>query len=90
MKRLRLFISGKVQGVWYRESMRQEAEDRGIVGWVQNLPDGRVEALVEGREDRVDDLIAWARKGPPHARVDGVAVTKDDGRYPFMAFTVRR
>lgn len=90
MKRVRLHITGKVQGVWFRESLRQEAESRAIVGWVQNLEDGRVEALIEGREDHVDELIAWARQGPPNARVDDVELAKDDGTFPFTEFTVRR
>ncbi len=90
MKRLRLFISGQVQGVWFRESMRLEAEQLGLAGWVQNLPDGRVEAIVAGRDDMVDRLVEWARKGPPNARVDDVQVSKDSGTYPFSMFSVRR
>ncbi len=90
MKRLRLFISGRVQGVWFRESMRQEAEHLGVVGWVQNLDDGRVEAVVAGPDHLVDALVAWARRGPSNAHVDEVDVQRDDGTFPFTAFTVRR
>jgi len=70
----RLFISGRVQGVNYRESMRAEAERLGVAGWVRNRRDGRVEALVQGAPHSVDALIAWAHKGPPAARVTDVEV----------------
>jgi acylphosphatase len=70
----RLLISGRVQGVNYRESMRGEAERLGIAGWVRNRRDARVEALVQGSAEAVDALIAWARRGPPAARVSDVEV----------------
>ncbi|MBV5325101.1 MAG: acylphosphatase, partial [Rhodospirillaceae bacterium] len=61
MKTLRLRIHGRVQGVWFRESMRQEAERLGASGWVRNAPDGSVEAMVQGSETAVDALVDWAR-----------------------------
>ena len=70
----RLFISGRVQGVNFRESMRSEAEPLGVVGWVRNRRDGRVEALVQGSPAAVDAILAWARRGPPAARVTGIEV----------------
>ncbi len=70
----RLFISGRVQGVNYRESMRAEAKRLGVAGWVRNRRDGRVEALVQGMPHPVDSLIAWAHKGPPAARVTEVEI----------------
>ena len=72
--RARLLVRGRVQGVWYRGSMQDEAERRGVAGWVRNLPDGTVEAEVEGERDAVEDVIAWARRGPRGARVMDVAV----------------
>jgi acylphosphatase len=69
---LQVFISGKVQGVWFRESMRQEAHALGVTGWVRNLPDGRVEAVVCGGEEAVESLLGWAKKGPPLARVSDI------------------
>ena len=74
MKALRLRITGKVQGVWFRESMRLEAERRGVAGWVRNCADGSVEALVQGNAASVDALLEWARTGPPLAEVAHVDV----------------
>jgi acylphosphatase len=73
--RAHLSISGRVQGVWYRGSMQEEAERLGVAGWVRNRPDGTVEAEVEGTAEMVEALIAWARRGPRGARVEDVAVT---------------
>jgi acylphosphatase len=68
-------VSGHVQGVWFRESCRREAEARGVAGWVANRADGSVEAVFEGREPDVAELVAWCRAGPPRAVVTGVEVT---------------
>lgn len=71
-------ISGRVQGVFFRESTRREAEPLGIVGHAVNLPDGRVEVLGRGRADALDELEDWLQEGPPNARVDSVqSVTVD-------------
>jgi acylphosphatase len=72
--RVRALVSGRVQGVWYRESCRREAERLGVGGWVRNRPDGRVELEAEGPRPAVDALLAWAGRGPPSAAVDRVAV----------------
>jgi acylphosphatase len=64
-----VWVSGRVQGVWFRESCREEAVLRGVAGWVHNLPDGRVEAVFEGEPDAVDAMVAWCHQGPPRARV---------------------
>lgn len=74
MTPVRVFVSGKVQGVFFRESTRREAERLGVAGWVRNLPDGRVEGLFAGPPAAVDDLVRWCRQGPPGARVDALAV----------------
>jgi acylphosphatase len=73
----RLVIRGRVQGVWYRESMRQEAEGLGVAGWVRNRLDGTVEAHVEGPGEAVDALVRWARRGPEQAQVTDVEVHED-------------
>ena len=75
--RVRLVISGHVQGVWYRGSMQREAERLGLAGWVKNRPDGSVEAVAEGARALVDALISWCWKGPPAARVADVAVHEE-------------
>ena len=73
--RVRVLVSGRVQGVWFREACRQEAVARGVTGWVRNREDGRVEAAVEGPTAAVDAVVAWCRTGPPRARVDAVATS---------------
>lgn len=76
-----LAISGRVQGVWFRESMRLEADRLGVTGWVRNARDGVVEAVVQGEERAVAAMIAWSRVGPPSARVDDVIVTPAEGTF---------
>jgi acylphosphatase len=70
----RLVITGRVQGVCFRASMAREAQALGVTGWVRNRADGSVEALVAGTDEQVAAMIAWARRGPPAAQVDHVAV----------------
>jgi acylphosphatase len=74
MVRCRVVVSGRVQGVWYRESCRQEANAAGVSGWVRNNADGTVEAVVEGESDAVARVVSWMRKGPRLAVVTGVDV----------------
>ena len=85
MKTLHLQIEGRVQGVWFRESMRREAERLGVTGWVRNAPDGSVEAVVQGADEAVDALIEWARVGPPLAQVDRVTPTDTEGEFNSFA-----
>jgi acylphosphatase len=75
MARAHLTVRGRVQGVWYRGSMQEEARRRRLTGWVRNRPDGSVEAEAQGPHDEIEALAAWARRGPTGARVDDVAVT---------------
>jgi acylphosphatase len=70
----RLVISGRVQGVGFREATVDAARAAGVAGWVRNRADGTVEVLVQGSPDAVDRLVAWCRRGPPLARVAGVDV----------------
>ena len=71
-------MSGRVQGVWFRDSCRRQAELEGLAGWVRNLPDGRVEAVFEGEKAAVDSLVQWCRTGPRLARVSGVELFDED------------
>ena len=75
MKAVRIVVHGHVQGVFFRDGTRQEAERRGVAGWVRNRADGTVEAVLEGDDDAVDAVVAWAHDGPRHARVARVEVT---------------
>ncbi len=75
--RYRVVISGLVQGVWFRESCRREAVTRRLAGWVANRRDGRVEAVFEGPEMVVAQMVSWCRMGPPRAEVSGVDVSEE-------------
>ena len=77
-----------VQGVFFRDTCRREAEAAGIAGWVRNAPDGRVEAVFEGNEAAVDRLVDWCRQGPPRARVSGIEVRVEEPAGE-RGFTVR-
>jgi acylphosphatase len=72
--RNRVLISGRVQGVFFRDTCRRVAQEHGVAGWVRNLPDGRVEAVFEGPDDQVRRVVEWARTGPRLAVVDQVAI----------------
>ena len=84
----RVRVSGRVQGVFFRAWTRDEARSLKVSGWVRNCSDGSVEAHVEGKEDLVDQLIDRLREGPPHARVDQVAVV-DAALEGLTTFEVR-
>lgn len=90
MKRVHLWVSGAVQGVWFRESMRQEAERRRVRGWVRNIPDGRVEAVLEGEPGAVEALVHWSRRGPERARVAGVEAREEPAAGGLAGFRVER
>jgi acylphosphatase len=81
-------VSGRVQGVFFRDCARREARRLGVAGWVRNRADGRVEAHVEGAPDAVARLVAWCRDGPRHADVDDVVVTEVEPE-GFERFDVR-
>jgi len=77
-----LIIHGRVQGVGFRESMRWEAERLGVTGWVRNRRDGTVEAVVAGRVESVEAIVAWAHRGPSAATVTDVTVSVVEGAFP--------
>ena len=81
MKTLHLIIHGRVQGVYYRDSMRREALRLSVSGWVRNRDDGTVEAVLHGSADAVEALAQWARRGPEHARVERVHVSSIEGTH---------
>jgi acylphosphatase len=81
MKTLHLIIHGRVQGVFYRDSMRHEAQRLSVSGWVRNRDDGTVEAIAQGPSAAVDALVRWAHRGPEHARVERVDVSTAEGSH---------
>ncbi|MFB0516150.1 MAG: acylphosphatase [Candidatus Neomarinimicrobiota bacterium] len=89
MKKVRVVVSGRVQGVWFRASTYDKAKEFGVNGYVRNTISGDVEFVAEGEDSKVDRLIQWARHGPPLARVDHieVVVLEYDNEYPD--FSVR-
>lgn len=85
---VRVVVSGRVQGVWFRQSCLERARAAGVSGWVRNRPDGTVEASIEGERTAVDDLLAWLAEGPPLAEVTGLEVT-DQALTGAVGFEVR-
>jgi acylphosphatase len=78
MRRVRVRAWGRVQGVFYRATCSRRARELGLAGSVRNVPDGSVEAILEGDDDAVETMIAWCREGPGDARVDGIEVTDEE------------
>ncbi len=89
LARVHLLVSGRVQGVAFRQSAVDEARLLGVRGWVRNLPDGRVEAEAEGERTALEGLVRFCRRGPPAARVDGVDVRWSDHRGDLGPFSAR-
>ena len=89
MKRLHLVVSGKVQGVFYRDFVRREAEKLGVKGFVKNLGDGTVEVVAEGDETILKKLVAACKKGPLMAFVKSVDAKEEPSRGEFEDFDVR-
>ena len=89
MKRVRVFVAGRVQGVLFREATRRRAAELGLHGFVRNLPDGRVEVLFEGSERAVTEALYFVREGPPLAVVSGVDEYDEPPTGEFSVFRVR-
>lgn len=89
-RRVHVWVSGRVQGVFFRAATRDQARALGISGWVRNLPDGGVEIVAEGDGRNVEAFLDWCRQGPPRARVDSVAVREESPAGEFESFEVRR
>lgn len=86
--RVHLYIFGRVQGVFFRSTMRRVARGLNLTGWVRNLPDGRVEAVVEGEEEKVERLVSWCHRGPPMAQVSKVEVSREPYTGEYRDFNV--
>jgi acylphosphatase len=89
MIRAHVIVSGRVQGVFFRSETQNEAIKQGLTGWVQNLPDGRVEAVFEGEKDKVDRLIRFCRQGPRGAILTDIEVTWENYTGEFREFKIR-
>jgi acylphosphatase len=87
--RAHVFVSGKVQGVFYRDTTKQEADKRGVRGWVRNLKDGRVEAVFEGPADKVEEMVAWCKVGSPLSRPTFVDRRGDEPEEGVQGFVIR-
>jgi acylphosphatase len=88
--RAHVFVAGRVQGVSFRYATYQQARLRGVVGWVRNLSDGRVEAVFEGEDKAVRRMVDWCRQGPPGAYVEGIEVSWPAPTGEFGAFEIER
>ena len=86
--RAHIWISGKVQGVFYRDNTRRWASSMGLLGCVRNLADGRVEFLVEGDKDSIENLERKLKKGPPLSRVEDVRTVWEDYKGEFLDFRI--
>jgi acylphosphatase len=87
-QRLHLFISGKVQGVFFRQAMKVTAKKNHVFGWVKNLRDTRVEAVLEGDDINVGIVVEWCHAGPANARVDDVEIRNEKYKNEFTKFDV--
>ena len=88
-ERAHVYVSGSVQGVFFRDSARHKAEELGLAGWVKNLPDGRVEVLLEGPREKVREMLRWGEQGPPHATVEDVDAEFETPGEDLTGFEVR-
>ena len=87
--RAHLFVSGRVQGVFFRQKTKMQARMQDVTGWVRNLPDGRVEAVFEGEEQAVKALVEYCRHGPSYAKVTNLEVGWEEYRGEFDDFQMR-
>ena len=86
--RVHVIISGRVQGVWFRASTKDTAIQLGLKGWVKNTSDGKVEAVFEGEERKVNEMISWCHVGPSLAKVTDVKIKTEESTEEFEEFNV--
>ncbi|MGA1873437.1 MAG: acylphosphatase [Thermoplasmatota archaeon] len=90
MERIHVIYEGRVQGVWFRANCQRKAVELGVVGWVRNLPDGRVESVAEGGRKELEELLRWCRNDQPHALVKGTVVEWGRPSREFRDFRIIR
>jgi Acylphosphatases len=89
MKSVHVYISGRVQGVFFRAETQRAAVGFNLTGWVRNMADGRVEALLEGKDENVDKMLTWCHIGPPAARVEEVLTEEEHYTGEFSDFSIK-
>lgn len=89
MRRFHLFVSGRVQGVFFRANACRKARSLGLTGWVRNLADGRVEMLFEGEAAASAEMLDWSQRGTPPARVDDTVSIEEAPSGDFSTFDIR-
>jgi acylphosphatase len=87
--RCHIFVSGKVQGVFFRQNTLEKAKTLGLKGWVRNTQDGSVEAVFEGEKEKVEKILEWMKIGPPLAKVENVEIKFEDFKGEFDDFEIR-
>ena len=87
-RRVRILIGGKVQGVFFRQALKVMAKKNNVFGWVKNLEDKRVEALLEGDTENINSIVEWIRIGPAHSRVDNIEINDEEFKNEFSIFEV--
>ena len=87
-QRVHLLVTGKVQGVFFRQALKVVAKKNNVLGWVRNLKDGRVEAILEGDNKSINSVIEWTRIGPANSRVDDIEVSNEEFKNEFLTFDV--
>ena len=88
-ERAHIFVSGRVQGVFFRYSTLRKARQLGLTGWVRNLSDGRVEAVFEGEKSALQEMLAWAKEGPAFAKVQDLKISFEEACGQFSDFEIR-
>ena len=86
--RIHIFVSGKVQGVFFRENTRKKAAEFGLSGFVRNLPNGKVEAVFEGDKEKIEKIIQWIKKGPETAQIENIEIDWQNYQEEFINFEI--
>ena len=87
-QRVRIFVTGKVQGVFFRQALKVKAKQNNVLGWVKNLKDGRVETVIEGEDVDVSSVVEWCHAGPANARVEDIEIRNENFVGEFSKFEV--
>lgn len=87
-QRVHIFVKGKVQGVFFRQATKTIAEKKNVTGWIRNLKDGRVEALLEGQDVDVSEVVEWSHRGPTNAIVDDIQIINEKYKGEFSKFDI--